>query len=933
MADKDFRVKNGLIVNTNLIWANNGQIGFNTNSPDANVTIVGTANVQGNSVITGTLSVGNTIAVTGNATFSNTVTANGSIYTRQSLFVNAVANVQSTIYGSANLAISGNTTLGGTLSVANTTLINGPTTVNAVSTFTNTVSVTGAASFSNTVTVVGLANLSFNANVGGNFNVAGNTSLAKNITVTGNASFANTLTVTGNVAFSNTLAVTGNVTLYSTINNRFVYEFLVANNATLTTITGQWRFSNSVTLSGALVDSSGYSGSTGQVLISNNTTVFWGPVGSASVTAPGDYPANTQIIFNDRGSLSSNGNFTYNKDNYTLTVPAIVCSNGTLSLNATSSYFFSNGLISFGINNPTNKLHVVSSANSADGVVIRNTSTGSGAQSFVSVGTSGATGLIIGQTYSDKGGFINVQDNSYLNISSNNTSRMYIAANGNIGIRNSTPAYPLEITGTSRASGEYISTSANAVRTVQGNYGAFFRNDGTSFYLLSTASADQYGSWNSLRPFTYTLATGAVAIDGTGAGTSFGGAVSASGAISSSLGLSGTTGTFTSSVGINSGTALPLQLTTSTGSQWGISLVRSDLGGTSRVLNDNGSRWYFEHRPVFAGNLALDAGNYNSYAPTLSGTGATGNWNINSVNITQYTINQNLGTGNSPTFDTLYAYIMYDRNDNGYYIDPGSVSRLNDIRPNVMYLPGNTGYRVWGGASDPSCRLGAVYADSMQSYGAVYGTIFYDQNDANWYCDPASTSRLAALTLSVNNWVTSTDGINRFYFSSGSSTYIGGSGEGDYYIRFGSSSNNTRSIFTGAGDFYTNGNVTAYWSDKRLKKNIEKISDWRQIMNGLNGYRFEWNDLGNKIMAHREKGVQVGLIAQEVKASLPQAAAIQMLQYKDLKDGVGIPKEDIDYDPENPYLTVREDKLIPVLVEAIKGLMEEVDALKAKLGE
>jgi hypothetical protein len=134
----------------------------------------------------------------------------------------------------------------------------------------------------------------------------------------------------------------------------------------------------------------------------------------------------------------------------------------------------------------------------------------------------------------------------------------------------------------------------------------------------------------------------------------------------------------------------------------------------------------------------------------------------------------------------------------------------------------------------------------------------------------------------------------------------------------------------GGGNFYTNGNVVAYWSDKRLKKNIEKITDWREIINGLNGYRFQWNDTGKKMLEMTDDVVEVGLIAQEVEAVLPQASAIQMLQYKDNVDGKLIPKDDINYDSENPYLTVREEKIIPVLVEAIKGLMAEIDELKAR---
>ena len=56
-----------------------------------------------------------------------------------------------------------------------------------------------------------------------------------------------------------------------------------------------------------------------------------------------------------------------------------------------------------------------------------------------------------------------------------------------------------------------------------------------------------------------------------------------------------------------------------------------------------------------------------------------------------------------------------------------------------------------------------------------------------------------------------------------------------------------------------------------------------------------------------------------------------MMQYANIIDGVHIPKSNIDYDPENPYKAVKEEVLVPVLVEAVKGLMAELDEVKAEL--
>jgi len=94
-------------------------------------------------------------------------------------------------------------------------------------------------------------------------------------------------------------------------------------------------------------------------------------------------------------------------------------------------------------------------------------------------------------------------------------------------------------------------------RSIYGNYGAGFRNDGSSFYLMATNAGDTRGSYSAIRPFLYNLASGAVNIDLSGAGTAFGGAVSVGGtltaaaaSVSGNLVVSGQA-SFASNVGVN----------------------------------------------------------------------------------------------------------------------------------------------------------------------------------------------------------------------------------------------------------------------------------------------------------------------------------------------------------------------------------------------
>ena len=108
------------------------------------------------------------------------------------------------------------------------------------------------------------------------------------------------------------------------------------------------------------------------------------------------------------------------------------------------------------------------------------------------------------------------------------------------------------------------------------------------------------------------------------------------------------------------------------------------------------------------------------------------------------------------------------------------------------------------------------------------------------------------------------------------------------------------------GEIRATNNITAYYSDDRLKTKLGLITDALSKVKSLNGFYYEANEtaqsLGYEVIR------EVGVSAQEVQSVMPEVV-------------VPAPIDD-------KYLTVRYDKLIPLLVEAIKELSEEVERLK-----
>ena len=110
------------------------------------------------------------------------------------------------------------------------------------------------------------------------------------------------------------------------------------------------------------------------------------------------------------------------------------------------------------------------------------------------------------------------------------------------------------------------------------------------------------------------------------------------------------------------------------------------------------------------------------------------------------------------------------------------------------------------------------------------------------------------------------------------------------------------------------GDIVAYYSDDRLKNRIGNIENALEKVNKLNGFTFTPNqdavDLGVDPDTDR---VRVGVSAQEVEAVLPEAVT------------------DAPVENDQDYKTVQYEKMVPLLIEAIKELTEQNKELKSEV--
>ena len=104
------------------------------------------------------------------------------------------------------------------------------------------------------------------------------------------------------------------------------------------------------------------------------------------------------------------------------------------------------------------------------------------------------------------------------------------------------------------------------------------------------------------------------------------------------------------------------------------------------------------------------------------------------------------------------------------------------------------------------------------------------------------------------------------------------------------------------GTLTSTGDVVAFYSsDERLKDNITNIHKPLAKIDKIGGYKFTWNDKQDTYL-----GKDVGVLAQEIEAIMPEVVTTRKTGYK----------------------AVKYEKIVPLLIEGIKELNKKIEDIE-----
>ena len=331
----------------------------------------------------------------------------------------------------------------------------------------------------------------------------------------------------------------------------------------------------------------------------------------------------------------------------------------------------------------------------------------------------------------------------------------------------------------------------------------------------------------------------------------------------------------------------------------------------------------------------------------VTSTGGTSNFRHAWYNGSSY-INVTADATGVDFSGTLRSTLLYDRDNTNFYVNPDGTTSANfngDINfggelnmvsttAENKYIDhhGDLRFRYSNNSSFFNERLRIAGASNFtQATGSLRAPLFYDSDDTGYYINPNATSNCSTVQA-INFQAIAGHGYGyRFWASDSYKIYMSSTGNGtwggrvagettsDYNMYFRMTGGTNRGFVFSAGSAGTTkvagidasgngrfiGDVVAYSSsDARLKENLEVIPNALDKVQALSGYTFDWND---KQDAYEVGKRDVGVIAQDVEAVLPEVVVDREL---------------------TGYKAVNYEKLVPLLIEAIKELKAEVETLK-----
>jgi hypothetical protein len=225
---------------------------------------------------------------------------------------------------------------------------------------------------------------------------------------------------------------------------------------------------------------------------------------------------------------------------------------------------------------------------------------------------------------------------------------------------------------------------------------------------------------------------------------------------------------------------------------------------------------------------------------------------------------------------------------------------------NAASLGSFTSSQLIGALTDETGTGVAVFATSPTLVTPVLGVATATSINKVALTAPATS---ATLTIANGKTLTASNTLT-FTGTDASSVAFGAGGTVLYAVPNASTQVTSLGVGTAAsgttGEIRATNNITAYYSDDRFKTNLGNIPDALAKVLTLNGFYYEANELAQSF--GYEKILEVGVSAQQVQAVQPEVVAPAPID-------------------EN-YLTVRYERLVPLLIEAIKELNAKVTALE-----